>query len=318
MKITAIMCGRPGQIGEKITRIALKAAKDEGAQVEMINLMKLDIKACVNCGSCVRKMRDPDFKGHCPLENDDMAWLDEKMLESDAILFVAPMYEAQAAGSYRIMCDRIGPSHDVTFLKQVYNERLVKGIDPEIDERWFKERPAALIAHGGSEWSYLGFPSTGSPAVSMGMPIVDFLQLEWNQGIAADEERLERVALLGKNLVLEAKKPEGHKTYHGKEGACPVCHCGVVRIEDNGKGACALCGAVGRLELSKDGRYILLMSEEEKKVSHMLESGRAQHMEDLKNNAKVRAGLDREAIAKRFDPLNKEIPVSVPEKQAAV
>lgn len=313
MKVTAIVCGRPGQIGEKITRIALKAAKDNGADVEMINLMKLDIRPCINCGICVRNMREPDFKGRCPLAEDDMAWLDEQMLSSDALLFVAPMYEAQAAGTYRIMCDRIGPSHDVTFLKHSYDERKAMGLDPEIDERWFRRRPVALIAHGGSEWSYLGFPSTGSPAVSMGMEIVDFLQLEWNQGIAADEERLSRVAQLGKNLVTEALKPEGKRSYHGKEGACPVCHCDVVRMEDNGRGACALCGAAGTLELS-EGKYRLRLTEEERKISHILDSGRIKHAQDLKNNSIVRKNLDQEAIRRRFEPLAAEIPVSIPER----
>ena len=316
MKITAIVCGRPDQIGEKLARTALKAARDEGAGIELINLMKLNIKPCINCGTCVRVMRDPDFKGTCPLKDDDMAWLDEQMLSSDGLIFVAPMYEATAAGTYRIMCDRIGPSHDVTFMRMTYEARIAAGLDPKIDTRWLRSRAAGIIAHGGSEWSYLGFPTTASPCVSMGMTINDYYQVEWNQDVPGNPEKLARAEQLGRNIAREAGKHPEDRLYHGPEGSCPVCHCNVIRADETGgTAACALCGAVGIPVIREDGKIILHMTEEEKKRSHLYESGRLQHAQDLKHNQIVRQGLDQEAIRKAFEPLKKEIPLSLPDRQ---
>lgn len=312
MKITAITSGRPNQISDKMARIALKGAQESGAEIQLINLMKLDIKPCINCGKCVRKMRDVNFQGHCPLENDDMLWLDDQMLSSDGIIFIAPMFEAMTPGIYRVLCDRIGPSHDVTFLKQAYDDRISKGIDPQIDIRFFDRKAAAFIGHGGSEWSYMGYPTLASPAVSMGMDIVDYIQIEWNNDWVVNEEKKERVRQLGKNIAEAAMVPSGQRVYRGVDGACPVCHCNVFRLDMIGDSAtCTLCGIIGRPVL-ENGKWKLEVDNKEIAHSHIYESGRKKHMDDLKRNAIVRAGIDQDAVSREFEPLKEEIPLLYP------
>ena len=107
MKVTAIVCGRKNQQTERLARIALKSAREAGAEIELINLMDLDIRPCINCQACVRAMREANFKGKCPLMGDDMAWLDEQVLSSDGLIYVAPMFENAVPGTYKIMCDRM-------------------------------------------------------------------------------------------------------------------------------------------------------------------------------------------------------------------
>ena len=102
--------------------------------------------------------------------------------------------------------------------------------------------------------------------------------------------------------------PREEMEYIGPEGVCPVCHCDVVRVEPRtGATECALCGVKGRL---LGGRVVV--APEEAKISHILNAGRRIHMEDLKNNGRVRAGLDQEEIRRRTEPLLEEIPLSRP------
>lgn len=310
MKVTAIVCGRKDHYTERIARAALKAAKDSGAEVALINLMDLNIQPCINCQACVRAMREPGFAGACPLTKDDMAWLDDQMLSSDGLLFVAPMFENSVPGVYKVMCDRMGPSHDVTFLREAYEQRKAQGLDPKIDTRFFRSRAVAFIGHGGSEWSYLSYPTLAIPAISMGMTIVDYVRLDWNNPLILDDARMERVRQCGVHLAkMAAMKPE-EMTYIGPAGVCPACHCDVVRVNPaDGSVECALCGVKGHL---KDGA--VEMDPESVKISHIFEAGRRVHMEDLKNNGKVRAGLDQEEIRRRTRPLMEEIPALRPPK----
>lgn len=312
MKITAITCGRKNQQSERIARIALKSAKEAGAEIMLVNLMDLDIRPCINCQVCVQAMRVDNFKGKCPLSNDDMAWLDEQVLSSDGLIYVAPMFENAAPGTYKIMCDRMGLSHDVTFLRGAKAMREAEGLESGIDERWFKSRAVAFIGHGGSEWSYLSFPSLAVPAVSMGMTIVDYIRLNWNSDLMLDDARLDLVRRCGAHVAAMAAREPEQMEYIGPEGVCAACHCDVMRIDQQtGEVYCAMCGAPGRLEVV-DGRIRVVMNAESLHKSHLFESGREIHMEDLRNNARVRAAMDQEEVRRRVEPLAAEIPVSKP------
>lgn len=311
MKITAIVCGRKNQQSERIARIALKSAKEAGAEIALINLMNLEIKPCIDCKACVRAMREPEFKGKCPLK-DDMAWLDEQMLSSDGLIFVAPMFENAAPGPYKIMCDRMGPSHDVTFLRGAKAMREAAGMESGIDDRWFKSRAVAFIGHGGSEWSFMSFPTLATPAISMGMSIVDYIRLDWNSDLMLDDVRLERIRQCGAHVVAQAGKKPEDMAYIGPAGACAACHCDVMRIvPETGEVFCATCGAPGKLTVV-DGKVKVTMNEESMRQSHLFESGRQIHMEDLRNNAHVRAAMDMEEVKRRVEPLIEEIAVSKP------
>ena len=312
MKVTAIVCGRKNQNTEKLARVALKGAKEAGAEVMLINLMNLDIRPCVNCRACTRQLVDPSFSGHCVQEKDDMVWLDEQVLASDALLYAAPMYECAVPGTYKLMCDRLGPSHDVTFKRDIARQRREAGMETGIDERWFKDRPVAFIGHGGSEWSLLSFPTLAIPAVPLGLTIVDYMHFEWcSRGVLLDEAKMERVTKCGRHLAAMAGKKAEEMTYIGNPGICPVCHCDVVRANaETGEVLCALCGAPVRLK--SDGRTLEVISDEESfRISHVRESGREIHMSDLRENAKLLGNIQAQ-VEEIMRPLYEEIPSVYP------
>lgn len=311
MKVVCVYTGRKNGKGVNYARLALRAAREAGAdETVLINLNELNIQPCIDCKACVRRLSEPGFTGTCPLK-DDMDWLDEQFLSSDAMIYLAPMYENSAPGPYKIMCDRLGPSHDVTILKMIYNKQIENGITPTIDERFFRLRPVLYIGHGGSEWNYLSYPTIAIPSISLGLQVVDYVSIEWSNG-ALQDERADRIYQAGKHLVEMAALPPEKRSYAGDPGICPVCHSRVMRISDRADElTCALCGIIGTLVV-ENGRVRAEFTPEAMSVSHVLEKGRLQHMKDLREIGIKNATVDysrEKALAKE---LAEEFPLTRP------
>ena len=311
MKITAIICGRPHGESSRMARTALKAAKEAGADdLQIINLMQLKINPCIDCKNCVRRLTDPDYDRPCPL-NDDMQWLDCRYLESDAVIFVAPMYENCVPGPYKTFCDRLGPSHDVTFQKFSYDNQLARGRTPNIDPRFFIVRPVIYITHGGSEWNYLGYPSVAIPSVSLGLNCVAYVSIPWAATWRTDG-RIEKIREAARHLVKQTILPDAERTFLGDPGICPVCHSRTMVLHDNADElTCALCGTIGTLRV-ENGKVKALYSPEAIALSHVLEGGRRQHMEDLRKNGAILAGINKEEEQIFTKKLEDEFPYLIP------
>ena len=313
MKVVCIFSGRRNGKGISFARLALRACKEAGAdETVLINLNDLNIKPCIDCKACVRRLSDPTFDGTCPLK-DDMDWLDEQYLESDAMIYLSPMYENSAPGPYKIMCDRLGPSHDVTFQKEAYDTQLARGMKPKVDERFFRTRPVLYIGHGGSEWNYLSYPTIAIPSIPLGLQVVDYISIPWSNG-ALQDERADEIRKAGKHLVEMAKLPPEERSYIGDPGICPVCHSRVMYLSDQADGlTCALCGAIGTLVV-EDGKVRASFTPEAMALSHVLEGGREQHMKDLKEIGRKNATVDYSREKELARELAEEFPCTKPVK----
>lgn len=322
-KVLGIVCGRKNGETERAARIALLAAKECGCDVELINLGDLTIKPCIGCGVCSRRLREPLNLTPCPQHDDDMEWLDEQICSSDALLFGAPMYEQSPPAAYKAMCDRFGPSHDVAFIKHIYDARVEAGVDPVYDPRYFNHRPAAFFGLGGSEWSYMGFPILGIPAICLGLKVVDREQFNWNRGILCYEDRVERMKAMGRHLAQMAQLPFDDTYYNGPEGMCPVCHNNVMLMTPGtDECTCALCGMIGKMEI-KDGKAVAHFTEEAILTSHLTDTGREIHYLDLLGKGKPMPGQpksyptpeERSAADAKAREMMKELPTTKPPKK---
>ena len=103
MKIIGIV-GSPRNKGntETITRIALEAAEEEGAETELITLAGKEIKPCDACRVCKQT-------GKCHI-NDDLPPILEKMLGADGIILATPVYYGSATPQIKALIDRSGYS----------------------------------------------------------------------------------------------------------------------------------------------------------------------------------------------------------------
>ncbi len=99
MKILGISCSARKD-GNTVAMLneALKAAKADGAEVELFSVAGKDIKGCEGCWSCTKT-------GKCKIK-DDVALLFEKMIAADGIIFGTPVYFYGMTGQAKSIIDR--------------------------------------------------------------------------------------------------------------------------------------------------------------------------------------------------------------------
>jgi len=77
---------------------ALAGARDAGAEVEKVVLSKKKIAGCLDCGKC-------NEKGIC-VHKDDMAEIQQKILEADAVIHSGPLYFWAMTSQLKAYLDR--------------------------------------------------------------------------------------------------------------------------------------------------------------------------------------------------------------------
>ena len=216
---------------EVLVREALYAAEETGVEIAMIKLMDLDLRPCTGCLSCVESLMKGG-PGRC-IQKDDFAFLDEQFMDSDGVIVGAPVYVLGPNGLLKVVADRMGPTHDVSWRieAKLIRENTGRTAGKGPDERAFKKRVAGLISVGGAttpHWASLGLPLmhfiTFPPAVQV-IDQVQYLGTAAVGNFVLTPERLERAKTLGRNVAEAMLKPVEERAWKGDaEGICPVCH----------------------------------------------------------------------------------------------
>lgn len=181
-KVLGISFGRKMGNTDVMVKTALMECEKAGCQVKFLRGDDLDIKPCTGCISCVVGMTTDRGKGGCPVK-DDFHILDEALMECDAVIVGSPTYVLSPTGKFKVACDRIGPSHDITFRKATYEEGLAAGKSPDQlpDPRSFKKRIGALISVGGAmtkNWLAFMLPTMYEFTMSMGIAVTDSIGMK--------------------------------------------------------------------------------------------------------------------------------------------
>lgn len=104
MRILAINGShRLGKGTAALLQAALDAAREAGAETELVELARLDIGYCIGCNACLAKPA-------CTL-SDDMDGLVEKMKAADGIVLGSPDYFANVTARMKTFIDRTRPLH---------------------------------------------------------------------------------------------------------------------------------------------------------------------------------------------------------------
>ncbi len=82
----------------KLLNAALEGAKGKGAEVELIDVAKLNVRFCTGCGAC-RKT------GECVIE-DDYPPLLKKLMAADGVILSCPNYMHNIPGQLKVVFDR--------------------------------------------------------------------------------------------------------------------------------------------------------------------------------------------------------------------
>ena len=294
-KVLGLSFGRKMSNCDVMIKNALMACESAGCEVRFIRVDELDIKDCTGCIACVVGMVSGRGKGDCVLK-DDFHILDEAIMESDALIVASPTYVLSPTGKFKTVCDRIGPSHDITFRQASYDGGLAAGkpLDKMPDERSFKPRVGALVSVGGAmtkNWLAFMLPTMYEITMSMGIDVIDMYEYHGAMAfehVVGNQPVMDRMTKLGHNIAdaVLAENETTRTAWRGEqEGVCPVCHCDLLTIlHKENTVECPVCGIEGSLSLI-DGQIKVEFSEEEQKRSRLFYEGKLEHSTEIKTRA---------------------------------
>lgn len=306
MKVLGLSFGRKMKNCELLVKQALMAAEAAGAEVKFVRMLDLEIKPCTGCGGCGNSLQKGG-SGRCIIK-DDLPFVDDLFLESDAIICAAPVYALGPSGQLKQIIDRFGPSHDRAFLNEENKLRIAAGKsgDELVDPRNFKDRFAGLISVGGAKtrnWVSYGLPTMHILCFPSHIKVVDQIDA-FNMGSIGspllDDQLMERVAQLGRNVFEACGKKREEVEFKGDEqGICPVCHCNHLTVYDTTTVECPICGIYGTLSVDGD-KVKVHFSEAEQKRSRLNYDGKLEHYLEIRSFGSV-AGPKMAAGKEKID-----------------
>ena len=294
-KVLGLSFGRKMSNTDVMIKTALMECEKAGHEVKFLRVDDMDIKPCTGCISCVVGMVSGRGKGGCPIK-DDFHILDEALLECDAVLVGSPCYVTSPTGRFKSVCDRIGPSHDITFRKACYDEGAAAGkpADQLPDPRTFKKRVAGLVSVGGAmtkNWLAMMLPTMYEFTMSMGIDVIDVNEYHGAMScehVLGNDFQMERMKKMGQNIVeaLAADNDEERTKWRGEEeGVCPVCHLNMLTVNPDRKGVeCPVCGIEGELSVV-DGKISVTFSDFQQNRSRLRWAGKLEHSTEIKTQA---------------------------------
>lgn len=294
-KVLGISFGRKMSNCDVMVKQALMTCEEAGCEVAFLRADDLNIGNCNGCIACVIGMMSGRGRGYC-VHHDDFDILDECVMQSDAVILACPTYETSVTGRFKTICDRIGPSHDITFRKAAYDEGKAAGKQEETlpDARSFKKRSAALISVGGAmteNWIALTLPMMYEFTFPMSIDVVDAVEYYGamaHESVLGYPEMMDRMKTVGQNIVasINAETEEERIRWRGdEEGMCPICHTRLLQVSHDKKTVdCVVCGSHGDLRL-EDGVIHVDYTPEELERSRLCWGGKLEHSTEIKTQA---------------------------------
>lgn len=294
-KVVGISFGRRMGNTEVMIKQALLECKEAGFDIKFIRADDLNINKCTGCISCVIGMTTGRGKGNCVIK-DDFNIIDEAIMESDAVIVGSPVYEMTPTGNFKVVCDRIGPSHDISFRKTTYDAGIEAGKDKSLlpDERSFKKRVGALVAVGGAmteNWLSFALPTMFAFTMSLGIDIIDtykYFGAMSYEHVLGNEKVINRMSNLGKHIIeaLNAENEQERVKWRGdKAGICPVCHNDMLEVTHKGMEVeCPICGISGELKVD-NGQLNVDFTEEQIARSRLFYAGKLEHSTEIRTCA---------------------------------
>lgn len=260
MKVLGLSFGRKNGNCDIVLKEALLGARSAGAEIRFINTVNLKIDRCTGCGAC-DKRRENGGPSRCVIK-DDFPFVENEILDADAMIVAAPVYVLGPVGQYKNLCDRMGPSHDRAFMTQENERRAALGM-ALLDERLFTDRFVGLISVGGARtenWTSFGLSGMHLLTFSMQMTVVDQINL-YGMGDrvnpAFHPDLMARLSQMGKNVASVVGTPQLEAPYFGDdEGVCPLCHCDLLTVRGTTDVQCPVCGIHGTLKIEGEKVFV--------------------------------------------------------------
>ncbi|MBR6405111.1 MAG: flavodoxin family protein [Lachnospiraceae bacterium] len=294
-KVLALSFGRKMSNTDVFLKEVLLKCQEAGHEIKFLRPDDLDIKPCTGCCACVVGIMSGRTNGTC-IHKDDFHILEDAYCDADCVLIGSPVYETSPSGTFKTFCDRMGPSHDITFLAEAKKERLASGKENVLlpDERAFKPRIGCLVGVGGARtenWTIMTIPIMYEGLMSAGVDVIDthvYYGAMNVQHILGVPEEMARADKMAENVIaaLAAETDEERTKWRGEEpGACPVCHQSMFRVYPGSDHVeCAICGIHGVVKMQA-GSATYEFSQAEQDRSRMRWGGKLEHRNEIANGA---------------------------------
>ena len=274
MKILGISLGRKDGTNDCMCKEALLAAEENGAEIEFIHLLDLDIRHCTGCTACTATAFTG--RGNKCVIKDDFEWLVDKMFSADGIIFAVPIFEEGAPGIFHTIMDRFGPRMD--------KATCFIGNDAKagsIDERYLNNKICvSYLSFGGSEWITRVQADCFIQSMTPLWKMIDNRFYGHSLCFMADKNNIQEIHQVGVNMVNACKDPD-KATYQSEPGVCPHCHSREFYFAENGDVVCNQCGIVGSMKITADGPVFEYDEAAQLPIAHDVISGKFAHMDDI-------------------------------------
>ena len=297
MKVLGISCGRKLGNSEIMVKEALMGAEELGTEVEIIRMHDLSIKPCTGCESCrIRELREGGMEAKCIVENDDMPFFVEKLLECDGAIVGAPIFHLMPPG----------------FLTIIGNRMAIVGTR-------FRQKPrySAHIMVGGTDWISLALP-----LMAIFLPhdfrLVDQMVVTYTPRpgqILLNGEAMARVRKLGRNIAEAIKAVPDETAYVGPSDSrtCPLCHQNLLVVREN-SAECPLCGIQGRIELTRS-EVKVIFDEEAIKSDRWSQVMMTKHLSEVQRGHKMYEEKKVE-LNQKLEIYKSYLPVTLPPRRS--
>ena len=267
-KVLGLNFGRVNGNCKEFLKEAIKNAEAQGAEVEIIDTMKKEIKPCIGCGACSRILQSGKGQIKC-CQKDDYEEISDAVLAADAIIVAAPVYVLAPTGQ---------PAHDKAYM--LFENELRKDTNgEELNPDCLKRHLVSYISVGGAttqNWVSYGIPGMNLFGMSLNMKVVDQLDAYGSYVPDNHQRLLEKSAEMGKHIVEALDQKTSEIEWTSDPGTCPVCHCNEMTMTGTTKVSCPICGIYGKLVVDGDDVKVEF-SEEEKRRSRLRFTGVLEH-----------------------------------------
>lgn len=280
MKILAISGGSLNGSNDSMAKEALMGAKEQGAEIEFVRLLDLNLKPCTGCIACVGSLMQGG-NGNCVIR-DDFEWIKNKIWDADAVVFAMPIFEKGTPAVFRLLQDRLcGPAGDtgINIIAGKIAEHTGKG-GP--DPRKLKPKVVSFIGIGGSDWGTRVSCDFNLAAMSPMWTVIEDIWIPWAKSVIIQDENVAACRQIGVNLAKAAADIPNAK-FLGDPGLCGVCHSRNFFIHKDGTAECEVCGVRGKL-VAGDGNMRFEFDSEQLEHAHTTIPGKMKHMDDIREN----------------------------------
>jgi Multimeric flavodoxin WrbA len=286
---------------EILLKEALFKAQETGAEISFIRMYDMDIGPCTGCAACSEGV-NRGKQSKCVVK-DDYNFVEDKILDADAIILAVPIYVLTPQGQFLNLVHRLGPAHDMARMRIENERRKKENIEP-LDPRIFRQKYTGYISVGGAStenWVSLGLPLLHLFGMSMLMKTVGHVNVvgyRHHGNPVLCEELMGKVGKLGRDVTEAIGKAPEDVAWCSDEGTCPVCHNNLLTIKNTTTVECPICGIYGEISIN-NGKLAVIFSEAEQKRARFTEAGLKEHFEEINTIT----GQQIESIQKAKDKL---------------